>query len=65
MYTSLLRMRCMPICYSKVRPAAAGAAPLYKQEARAKMRNAKIRLTRYNLEELTQVMRGRAKWIKH
>ena len=50
---------------SKVRPSAAGAAALYKQEASAKMRNAKIRLTRYNLEEITQVMRGRAKWIKH
>ena len=50
---------------SKVRPAAAGAAALYKQEARAKMRNAKIRLTRYNLEEITQIMRGKAKWIKH
>ena len=50
---------------SKVRPSAAGAAALYKQEASAKMRNAKLRLTRYNLEELTQVMRGKAKWIKH
>ena len=50
---------------SKVRPSAAGAAALYKQEASAKMRNAKLRLTRYNLEELTQIMRGKAKWIKH
>ena len=50
---------------SKVRPSGAGAAALYKQEASAKMRNAKLRLTRYNLEELTQVMRGKSKWIKH
>ena len=50
---------------SKLRPAAAGAAALYQKEASAKMRNAKIRLTRYNLEELTQIMRGKAKWIKH
>lgn len=50
---------------SKVRPSAAGAAGLYKQEMKAMMRNAKIRLTRYNLEELTQIMRGKAKWIKH
>ena len=50
---------------SKVRPAAAAAAGLYKKEASAKMRNAKLRLTDYKLEEMTQVMRGKSKWIKH
>lgn len=50
---------------AKVRPSAAGAVPLYKKEASAKMRNAKIRLTDYKLEEITQVMRGKSKWIKH
>ena len=50
---------------SKVRPSAAAGVPLYKKEAMAKMRNAKIRLTDYKLEEITQVMRGKAKWIKH
>ena len=50
---------------SKVRPSAAAGVGLYKKEASAKMRNAKLRLTRYNLEELTQIMRGKSKWIKH
>tara|TARA_A100001015_G_scaffold148754_1_gene164966 strand:+ start:1737 stop:2648 length:912 start_codon:yes stop_codon:yes gene_type:complete len=50
---------------SKIRPSAAGAAALYKKEAAAKMRNAKIRLSNIKLEELTQVLRGKSKWIKH
>ena len=29
------------------------------------MRNAKIRLTNYKAEELTQIMRGKSKVIKH
>ncbi len=48
-----------------LRASSAAIAPLYKKEASAKMRNAKIRLTDYKLEEITQVMRGKAKWIKH
>ena len=50
---------------AKVRPAAAPLAALYKKEASAKLRNAKIRLSNYNLKELAQVLRGKAKWIKH
>ena len=50
---------------AKIRPSAAAAAGLYKKEASAKMRNAKIRLQGYKLEEMTQVMRGKSKWIKH
>ena len=50
---------------AKLRPSAAPAAGLYQKEARAKMRNAKIRLTDYKMEEMTQVMRGKSKWIKH
>lgn len=50
---------------AKVRPASAQLAPLYKKEASAKMRNAKIRLSNYDLKELAQVLRGKAKWIKH
>lgn len=50
---------------SKLRPLSAQLAPLYKKEASAKMRNAKIRLSNYNLQELAQVLRGKAKWIKH
>jgi len=36
----------------------------YKQEASAKLRNAKIRLSNIKLDEIVQVMRGKAKWIK-
>lgn len=50
---------------AKVRPSLAGIVPLYKKEASAKMRNAKIRLSNYNLPELAQTLRGKAKWIKH
>lgn len=50
---------------AKVRPSAAQLVPLYKKEASAKMRNTKIRLSNYNLPELAQVLRGKAKWIKH
>lgn len=50
---------------AKVRPTLAGVVPLYKKEASAKMRNAKIRLSNYKLPELAQVLRGKAKWIKH
>jgi len=36
-----------------------------KKERSAKLRNAKIRLSNIKLEEITQVMRGKSKWIKH
>tara|TARA_R110000772_G_scaffold27249_3_gene69482 strand:- start:3436 stop:4875 length:1440 start_codon:yes stop_codon:yes gene_type:complete len=36
----------------------------YKRERSAKLRNAKIRLSNVKLEEFTQVMRGKSKWIK-
>lgn len=50
---------------AKLRPSSTPLAALYKKEASAKMRNAKIRLSNYNLQELAQVLRGVAKWIKH
>lgn len=50
---------------SKLRPSSAQLAPLYKKEAGSKMRNAKIRLSNYKSEEMAQVLRGKAKWIKH
>ena len=50
---------------SKLRPSSAQLAPLYKKEASSKMRNAKIRLSNYKSEEMAQVLRGKAKWIKH
>lgn len=49
----------------KTRTQTAQIAPAYKKEAFAKMRNAKLRLSNYKTEEIAQVMRGRAKWIKH
>ena len=36
-----------------------------KKDRYAKLRNAKIRLSNIKLEEITQVMRGKSKWIKH
>ncbi len=36
----------------------------YKKEASTKLRNAKIRLSNIKLDEIVQVMRGKAKWIK-
>jgi hypothetical protein len=36
-----------------------------KQEKIAKLRNTKIRLSNIKLEEITQVLRGQSKWIKH
>ncbi len=36
-----------------------------KKEKSAKLRNAKIRLSNIKLDEITQVMRGKSKWIKH
>jgi len=37
----------------------------YKRERRAAMRHAKLRLYNINLSNLTQVMRGKSKHIKH
>ena len=37
----------------------------YKKEKSSKLRNAKIRLSNIKLDEFTQVMRGKSKWIKN
>ena len=37
----------------------------YKKERFAAVRNAKLRLSNIKLEELTQILRGKSKWIKH
>lgn len=50
---------------AKVRQATINVAALYKKEAKAKYNNTKIRLYNLKTEEMTQVLRGRAKWIKH
>ncbi len=36
-----------------------------KNEKFAKLRNAKIRISNIKIEEITQVLRGQSKWIKH
>ena len=36
----------------------------FKQERSAKLRNAKIRLSNLKIDQIIQVMRGKAKWIK-
>jgi len=36
-----------------------------QQDKTAKLRNAKIRLSNIKLEEITQVLRGKSKWLKH
>ena len=36
-----------------------------RREKSSKLRNAKIRLSNIKIEEITQVMRGKSKWIKH
>ena len=37
----------------------------YKREKFAAVRTAKLRLSNIKLEELTQILRGKSKWIKH
>ena len=37
----------------------------FKKDRSATLRNAKIRLSNIKIEEITQVMRGKSKWIKH
>ena len=40
-------------------------APMLKKERFAEARKAKLRLSNLKIEELTQIMRGKSKWIKH
>jgi len=42
----------------------AAIAPQYKRQRYAALRNAKIRLSNIKLDEIVQVMRNKAKWIK-
>ena len=41
-----------------------GQLMLYKREKFAATRNAKLRLSNIKLEELTQILRDKSKWIK-
>ena len=43
----------------------AGSLRYYKQQKFAATRNAKLRLSSIKIEELTQMLRGKSKWIKH
>ena len=38
---------------------------MLKKERFAEQRKAKLRLSNLKIEELTQIMRGKSKWIKH
>ena len=42
-----------------------GVVATFKKERFAAVRNAKIRLSSIKLEEITQILRGKSKWIKH
>lgn len=42
-----------------------GVIQRFKRDRSAKLRNAKIRLSNIKLDEITQVMRGKSKWIKN
>ena len=42
-----------------------GLVPRFKKEKFAATRQAKLRLSNLKIEELTQIMRGKSKWIKH
>jgi len=42
-----------------------GMLPTLKKEKFAETRKAKIRLSNIRLEEITQILRGKSKWIKH
>ena len=43
----------------------AGALAMAKKERSIETRKAKIRLSNIKIEEITQIMRGKSKWIKH
>ena len=42
-----------------------GQLAVYKKEKFAAVRKAKLRLSNIKLEEITQILRGKSKWIKH
>jgi len=41
-----------------------GLVPRFKREKFAAVRQAKLRLSNIKIDELTQIMRGKSKWIK-
>jgi len=55
------------IAYAVLSTSISGQAlvPRFKKEKFAATRQAKLRLSNIKIEELTQLMRGKSKWIKH
>ena len=55
------------IAYSVLSTSISGQqlVPRFKKEKFAAIRQAKLRLSNIKLDELTQIMRGKSKWIKH
>ena len=55
------------IAYAILSTSISGQAlvPRFKKEKFAAIRQAKLRLSNIKIEELTQIMRGKSKWIKH
>jgi len=52
-------------CLQSKIPADHGMLALFKKEKATETRRAKLRLSEIKLEEITQIMRGKSKWIKH
>ena len=52
-------------CLQSKAPANHGMLAIFKKEKASETRKAKIRLSEIKLEEITQIMRGKSKWIKH
>ena len=52
-------------CMLAMKDSSPGMLALLKKERFAETRKAKLRLSNIKIEELTQVMRGGSKWIKH
>ena len=52
-------------CMLAMKDSSPGMLALLKKERFAETRKAKLRLSNIKIEELTQIMRGGSKWIKH
>ena len=50
---------------SSRRGVSVGAMRYYKKDKFAAVRKAKLRLSNIKIEEITQILRGKSKWIKH
>ncbi len=57
--------KCILHAVASGRSQTQGLVPRLKKEKFAAVRQAKLRLSNIKLEELTQILRGKSKWIKH